>query len=146
MSYFNEHALELSIMELFQDEGYLYLQGDKIHRERSEVLLVDDLKQYLYNRYAKDGITTNEVESIVFSLRTISGTIYEANKTVYKLISDGFGRVAGWSRIGHRDDRGKSAAPRRLKARRGSLRLGNAGIAEMDVDVDEARKCQCLVH
>lgn len=90
MSYFNEHALELSIMELFQDEGYLYLQGDKIHRERSEVLLVDDLKQYLYNRYAKDGITTNEVESIVFSLRTISGTIYEANKTVYKLISDGF--------------------------------------------------------
>ena len=83
MSYFNEHALELSIMELFQDEGYLYLQGDKIHRERSEVLLVDDLKQYLYNRYAKDGITTNEVESIVFSLRTISGTIYEANKTVY---------------------------------------------------------------
>ena len=45
MSYFNEHALEMSIMELFQDEGYLYLQGDKIHRERSEVLLVDDLKQ-----------------------------------------------------------------------------------------------------
>ena len=90
MAYFNEHALEMSIMELFQDEGYLYLCGDKIHRERSEVLLADDLKQYLYNRYAKDGITPNEVESIVFSLRTISGTIYEANKAVYKLISDGF--------------------------------------------------------
>lgn len=63
---------------------------DSLHRERSEVLLVDDLKQYLYNRYAKDGITPNEVESIVFLLRTISGTIYEANKAVYKLISDGF--------------------------------------------------------
>ena len=90
MSYFNEHALEMSIMELFQDEGYLYLQGDRIHRERSEVLLVDDLKQYLYNRYAKDGITPNEVDSIVFSLRTFSGSIYEANKAVFKMISDGF--------------------------------------------------------
>jgi type I restriction enzyme R subunit len=90
MSYFNEHALEMSIMELFQDEGYQYVGGESIHREREEVLLVDDLKQYLYNRYAKDGITSNEVESIIFTLRTISGSIYEANKAVYKLISDGF--------------------------------------------------------
>ena len=50
-------------------------------------------------------------------------------------------RVAGGSRVGHRDDRGKSAAPRRLKARRRCLRLGNAGIAEMDVDVNEAGEC-----
>lgn len=90
MAYFNEHALEMSIMQLFKDEGYTYVSGDKIHRERTEVLLVDDLKQYLYNRYAKDGITPGEVESIMLSLRNISGTIYEANKSVYKLISDGF--------------------------------------------------------
>lgn len=90
MSYFNEHALEMSIMELFQDEDYQYVGGESIHREREEVLLVDDLKQYLYNRYAKDGITPNEVESIIFTLRSISGSIYEANKAVYKLISDGF--------------------------------------------------------
>ena len=90
MTNFNEHALEMSIMQLFKDEGYTYVSGDQIHRERTEVLLVDDLKQYLYNRYAKDGITPGEVESIILSLRNISGTIYEANKAVYKLISDGF--------------------------------------------------------
>lgn len=90
MAYFNEHALEMSIMQLFKDEGYTYVSGDQIHRERTEVLLVDDLKQYLYNRYAKDGITPGEVDSIMLSLRNISGTIYEANKAVYKLISDGF--------------------------------------------------------
>ena len=56
MANFNEHALEMSIMELFKDEGYTYVSGDQIHRERTEVLLTDDLKQYLYNRYAKDGI------------------------------------------------------------------------------------------
>ena len=42
MANFNEHALELSIMELFKDEGYTYLAGEQIHRERTEVLLADE--------------------------------------------------------------------------------------------------------
>ncbi len=41
---------------------------------------MDDLKQYLYNRYAKDGITPSKVDSILLMLRSISGTLYEANK------------------------------------------------------------------
>lgn len=90
MPYFNEHALEMSVMDFLQDEGYAYVCGNKIHRERTEVLLVDDLKQYLLNRYAKEGITPSEIDGIILKLRNISGTIYEANKTVYKLISDGF--------------------------------------------------------
>lgn len=79
MANFNEHALEMSIMELFEDEGYIYVSGDQIHRERTEVLLTDDLKQYLYNRYAKDGITPSEVDSVILMMRNISGTIYEAS-------------------------------------------------------------------
>ncbi|MPL90698.1 hypothetical protein SDC9_36753 [bioreactor metagenome] len=90
MPLFNEHALEMSIMELFKDEDYTYLNGEQIHRERTEVLLADDLKQYLYNRYGKDGITPSEVDSILLMLRGISGTIYEANKSVSKMICDGF--------------------------------------------------------
>ena len=90
MANFNEHALEMSIMELFTEEGYTYVSGDKIHRERTEVLLKEDLKQYLYNRYAQDGITPSEVDSIVLMLKSVSGTIYEANKAVYKMICDGF--------------------------------------------------------
>lgn len=90
MTNFNEHALEMSIMQLFKDEGYTYISGDQIHRERTEVLLIDDLKQYLYNRYAKDGITLSEVDGIILFLRNISGTIYEANKEVYRIICNGF--------------------------------------------------------
>ncbi len=90
MTNFNEHALEMSIMELFKDEGYIHLNGSQIHRERTEVLLQDDLKQYLYNRYAKDGITPGEVDGILHMLRNISGTLYEANKAFYKLLCDGF--------------------------------------------------------
>lgn len=87
---FNEHSLEMSIMDLLQKEEYIFLSGNQIHRERSEVLLTEDLKQYLYARYAKDGITPSEVDSIILMLRNISGTIYEANKAVYKLICNGF--------------------------------------------------------
>ena len=90
MPYFNEHALEMSVMDFLQDEGYAYVCGNKIHRERTEVLLVDDLKQYLLSRYAKEGITPSEIDGIILKLRNISGTIYEANKAVYKLVSDGF--------------------------------------------------------
>ena len=90
MANFNEHALELSIMELFKDEGYTYLAGEQIHRERTEVLLAGDLRQYLYNRYAKDGITPGEVDGILLRLRNISGTVYEANKAIHKLLCDGF--------------------------------------------------------
>ena len=90
MANFNEHALEMSIMEMFQDEGYLYVCGDKIHRERSEVLLESDLKQYLLNRYSEDGITLNEISEIILKLKNTSGTIYEANKSILQLISNGF--------------------------------------------------------
>ena len=90
MTNFNEHALEMSIMQLFKEQGYTYISGDQIHRERTEVLLADDLKQYLYSRYAKDGITPSEVESIVLMLRNTSGTLYEANKAIYKMLCDGF--------------------------------------------------------
>jgi len=90
MTNFNEHALEMSIMELFQDAEYTYIKGDKIHRERKEVLLTDDLKQYLYNKYAQNNITPTEVDSIILMLKNISGSLYDINKEVYKMISDGF--------------------------------------------------------
>lgn len=90
MANFNEHALEMSIMDLLKDEEYTYLNGNQIHRERTEVLLVDDLKHYLYSHYASDSITPSEVDSIILMLSNISGTIYEANKAVYKMICDGF--------------------------------------------------------
>ena len=90
MPKFNEHALEMSIMELFTNEEYIYLSGDKIHREKTDVLLVDDLKNYLLNRYGDQGITMSEIDIIIHMLRTVPGSLYEANKSIMKMISDGF--------------------------------------------------------
>lgn len=87
---FNEHALEMSIMKLFENKGYTHITGADIQREKSEVLLLDDLRSYLRERYKKDNITESEIDSIVLSLRAVSGTLYECNKTVFRMISDGF--------------------------------------------------------
>ncbi len=49
MPHFDEHALELSIMELFRQEGYTCTSGEEIHKEVSDVLLRDDIFLFLCN-------------------------------------------------------------------------------------------------
>lgn len=90
MSTFNEHSLEMAIMELFQDENYEYISGDMIQRKQTEVLLENDIKSYLKDKYASENLTENEIDGIILSLRSISGSIYEANKSICKMLCDGF--------------------------------------------------------
>lgn len=87
---FNEHSLEMSIIKLLEDKGYIHISGNNIVREKSEVLLVDDLKEYLCTKYADDGLKENEIDSIILSLRAVSGTLYEDNKSILSMIMNGF--------------------------------------------------------
>ena len=73
MSPFNEHALEMGIMELFKQQGYSYQSGETIHKELSDVLLRDDLRMYLMGRYADEGITALEVERVMAKLTADAG-------------------------------------------------------------------------
>lgn len=87
----NEAQLELSVMELFQQEGYEYLSGDSILREKTDVLLKDDIRSYLMLKYAADGITSNEIETIIFGLvRASYEPLYDANKDMLTKVIDGF--------------------------------------------------------
>lgn len=99
MANFNEHALELSIIELLQNKGYIHQTGSELLREKSEVLIVDDLKEYLHTRYVSEELTESEIDSIILSLRTVGGTLYESNKAVLSMIIDGF--------VFNREDRNK---------------------------------------
>ena len=47
MPHFNEHALEMAIMELFEKEGYICTNGEEVHKEDSEGLLWEDLFNYI---------------------------------------------------------------------------------------------------
>lgn len=91
MTHFNEHALEMAIMELFEQEGYIYTHGEQIHKELSDVLLRDDLRMYLRSRYAEEGITALEVENVIARLTAdAGGSYYENNVHTYRLITEGF--------------------------------------------------------
>ena len=91
MPHFNEHTLELSFMELFQQEGYIYTSGEEIHKEADEVLLRDDMRTYLRNRYREAGITPLEIESVLARLTANAGwSLYDNNAQTYRLMTEGF--------------------------------------------------------
>ena len=66
---FTEAELENAFIELFQNEKYDYCNGEEIHRKVKDVLLYDDLKNYLRNCYSD--ITEIELERAVRLLDNI---------------------------------------------------------------------------
>ena len=91
MSNFNEHSLEMAIMELFEQQGYSYVNGETIHKELSEVLLREDLRMYLMDRYSDEGITPMEVERVLAKLTADNGApLYIQNAQTYRLMTEGF--------------------------------------------------------
>ena len=91
MPHFNEHALEMAIIELLEKQGYTYTCGTEIHKELSDVLLRDDLRLYLNSRYADKGVTPLEVEMIVAKLSaTNTQSLYENHVAAFRLIREGF--------------------------------------------------------
>lgn len=86
---FDEQQLELSIMELLQDEEYTHVCGESITRNKRDVLIESDLRAYLHGRYPQ--LSKNEVDSIVLSLKTLGGNLYEANMAfISKKLMGGF--------------------------------------------------------
>ena len=91
MMKFTEAQLEAAIIELLGEQGYPYTSGSDLARQPEQVLIKDDLRAYLANRYAADDITTGEIDSIILQLETLPvGDLYESNKTFCKWLSDGF--------------------------------------------------------
>ena len=91
MDKFAEEELEKAIISLFEEEGYDYLPGDSIHRKFEDVLLEDDLKTFLKNRYADENLTDLELKTIINRLSNISSSpIYFASREAFLLATEGF--------------------------------------------------------
>ena len=88
---YTEAKLEEAVIELLQKENYTYVKGEQIVRSPEEVLLKDDLRAFLASRYANDEITDSEITMIIRQLELYSSSdLYESNKAIMKLVSDGF--------------------------------------------------------
>ncbi len=88
---FTEEKLEKAFTELLGQEGFSHHLGITITRKPEEVLIEEDLQNFLLTQYAGQGITLNEIKSIILQLKYLSSSdLYESNKTFLKMLSDGF--------------------------------------------------------
>ena len=88
---FTEASLEKAFTELLEQEGFPHHLGISIVRKPDEVLIEEDLQNFLLTQYAGQGITVNEIKSIILQLKSLSSSdLYESNKTFLKMLSDGF--------------------------------------------------------
>ncbi len=88
---FTEEKLEQAFTELLGLEGFSHHLGITITRKPDEVLIEEDLQNFLLKEYASKGITINETKSIILQLKSLSATdLYESNKTFLRMLSDGF--------------------------------------------------------
>jgi type I restriction enzyme R subunit len=88
---FTEQKLEKAFTELLGQEGYPHHSGITIIRKPDEVIIEEDLRNFLLNQYAQENITLNEVNAIILQLKVLpSSDLYESNKTFLKMLSDGF--------------------------------------------------------
>lgn len=88
---FTEEKLERAFTELLGQEGFPHHLGITINRKPEEVLIEEDLQTFLLTQYAGQGITVNEIKSIILQLKSLSASdLYESNKTFLKMLSDGF--------------------------------------------------------
>ena len=87
---FTEAVLEQAIIDKFKVEGYDYVSGDDLHRELTDVIIEEDLASFLKAKYASEGITDSEVDTIIRSLRYASSTpVYSANKAMFLRMVEG---------------------------------------------------------
>lgn len=88
---FTEAQLEAAIIELLGEQGFPYVPGCDIERDKSEVLIKTDLRQFLFEKYAEDNITSGEIDSIIKQIESLPASdLYDSNKTFCKWLSDGF--------------------------------------------------------
>lgn len=88
---FTEEELEKAIIMLFEEQDYDYVHGDNIHRQYDQILLEDDLRSFLTNKYADESLTENEISKIINKLNLIPASpLYEGNRETFWLINEGF--------------------------------------------------------
>lgn len=91
MPKFTEDKLEQAIITLLGEQGFPHTPGPSLSRSPDDVLIFDDLRSFLASRYAIDGITEHEINTIINRLDALSASdLYASNKTIHKWVADGF--------------------------------------------------------
>lgn len=92
MPKFTEVQLEEAIIELFQEQGYDYINGDKLHRKYDDILLEEDMREFLSQRYSN--LTATELEKVINKIKYVPNTpLYMGNREAFYIVNEGFNLV-----------------------------------------------------
>jgi len=84
-----ESDYEEALIDLLVQQGWEYTHGGSIARNNREVLLVNDLTEYLKQRYTD--LQASDIDEIINRLRHVSGqTHFELLRNTFYLVRDGF--------------------------------------------------------
>ena len=91
---FNENELEQAIVELFKQQGYIHISGEKINRQYENIILENDLRSFISLRYINENLSNVEMDKIINKLNYInSAPLYSGNKETFYLINEGFNLI-----------------------------------------------------
>jgi type I restriction enzyme R subunit len=88
---FTEEKLEQAFIQLLGEQNIPHVPGSNISRNPDEVLIEEDLKAFLLNKYQNENFTEHEADQIILQLKSYAASdLYKSNKAIMKLVSDGF--------------------------------------------------------
>ncbi|MDE5887056.1 MAG: type I restriction endonuclease subunit R [Muribaculaceae bacterium] len=91
MAVFNEAQLEQAFVELFKKESYDSVHGGNIVRDARDVILYDDLRNFLRENRKAEGITDDEINRAIAKIETSEGGgVYAENVEAMRMIQRGF--------------------------------------------------------
>lgn len=70
---YTESNFENAVIELFENQNYIYECGYDIHRTKEEILLINDFKNYLFRRYASLNLHDDEINNVIHNLLFAKG-------------------------------------------------------------------------
>lgn len=88
---YTESNFENAVLELFEQQDYLYDCGYDIHRQIGDNLLIADFKEYLTKRYFELNLEDDEIDSIIHNLLFAKGnTLYATMKLTLAELRKGY--------------------------------------------------------
>ena len=85
-----ESEYEQAFVELLQNAGWNKCTfGEQLHRQITDPILEDDLRNFLNSRYAKNGFTDDDCNAAIANIRNIGGVNdYDALRNTYNLYTN----------------------------------------------------------
>ena len=87
---FDEENLENLFMEEFEARGYDHVIGDTLVRAETDIIIAEDLREYLQRKYRNENLLDVEINLIRATFPCRDRGIYVDNRDTFNRIRDGF--------------------------------------------------------